>query len=459
MDAHVAALAAQGPPHAHHRAAGADAGHEGVGLPAQLGQLGLDLRSGRELVGLGVVRVRELAGQERAGILLRVLLGHPHGADEPALGLGHRDHVGAEAVHQLGALQAMLTFVLAMAIMLSVDWPLALLAILPAPLVSLVVTRFGRIIHERFERIQAMFSDISSRVQENLAGVRVVRAYVQEQAELRQFEKLNREYIGENLSLARTSSVFMPLLQALIGVTFLIVLWVGGYRVLAGKISLGSFVMFNTYMGMLVWPMIALGWVVNLMQRGTASLSRIGQILRRAADDCRAGPCPCAFRNRARRDRRFAAPASSTAGRALDGIDLRHPRRRDGGHRRPYRQRQEHAGAPDSAAARSHRGRVLLDGVDLRELSPAELRRHIGFVPQETFLFSATLAENIAFGVRGCDRGADTPRGRTGGAGGRISQGFPEATRPWWASAASRSRAGRSSAPRSRARCCATRAS
>ncbi len=175
--------------------------------------------------------------------------------------------------------ETMLTFVLAVIIMLRVDWPLTLIALAPSPLVTLVVIRFGSVIHERFERIQGMFSDISSRVQENLSGVRVIRAYVQEEAELRQFETLNRQYIAENLSLARTSSMFMPLLQALIGITFLIVLWVGGYRLLSGHISLGSFVMFNTYMGMLVWPMIALGWVVNLMQRGTASLDRISQIL------------------------------------------------------------------------------------------------------------------------------------------------------------------------------------
>ncbi len=175
--------------------------------------------------------------------------------------------------------ETMLTFVLAVAIMLYFDWRLTLIAILPAPLVTAVVIYFGSVIHRRFERIQAMFSDISSRVQENLAGVRVVRAYVQEEAELRRFEKINREYIGRNLSLARTSSLFMPLLQLFIGITLLIVLWAGGYRLLTGHLSLGSFVMFNMFMGILVWPMIALGWVVNLMQRGTASFGRINQIL------------------------------------------------------------------------------------------------------------------------------------------------------------------------------------
>src|SRR5215475_7858976 len=172
-----------------------------------------------------------------------------------------------------------LTFILAIAIMTRVDWHLAMFAVMPAPAVSLAVMFFGRVIHDRFEKIQAIFSDISSRVQENLAGVRMIRAFVQERAEMRRFEELNRAYIAQNIRLVRVQGLFDPLLEALIGITFLVVLWVGGQQVLLGRISIGSFVMFNTYMGMLVWPMIALGWVVNLIQRGTASLERINQIL------------------------------------------------------------------------------------------------------------------------------------------------------------------------------------
>jgi ATP-binding cassette subfamily B multidrug efflux pump len=291
-----------------------------------------------------------------------------------------------------------LTFILAMAIMFSVDWPLTLVAIAPAPLVSLAVMRFGRVIHERFERIQGMFSDISSRVQENLAGVRVVRAYVQEEAELRRFEKLNRDYAAHNVRLARTSSMFMPLLQALIGITFLLVLWVGGYRLLNGSISLGSFVMFNTFMGTLVWPMIAMGWVVNLMQRGTASMGRINEILRER-------PSIVAPEKPVRLDRVegrigfHGVSVAYPACRALDAIDLE------------IRAGEIVAivgrtGCGKSTLARlvprlidPTEGRVVLDGTDLRELSPADLRRQIGFVPQETFLFSASIEENIGFGV------------------------------------------------------------
>ena len=295
-------------------------------------------------------------------------------------------------------IETSLTFALAVAVMVSRDWRLALLSILPAPAVSLAVIFFGRSIHSRFERIQGMFSDISSRVQENLAGVRMVRAFVQEKAELHRFEILNRQYIAQNVKLVLIQGIFQPLLEALIGVTFLVVLLAGGYQVLRGRISLGSYVMFNTYMGRLVWPMIALGWVVNLMQRGSASLSRINQILHERPTIA-APPDPRRL-TAVRGDIKFRGVAMDYgSGRVLDGIDL-------------------HIPAASTIAVVGHTGSgkstlvslvprlmdptagtVLLDGTDLRDLDPSGVRRHIGFVPQETFLFSATIAENIAFGV------------------------------------------------------------
>jgi ATP-binding cassette subfamily B protein len=281
-----------------------------------------------------------------------------------------------------------LTFILAIIIMVTVDWRLALLALMPAPLVSMAVIFFGRAIHARFERIQAMFSDISSRVQENLAGVRMVRAFVQEQAELRRFEE----------RLVRISGVFQPLLEALIGLTFLIVLWYGGHQVLEHRISLGSFVMFNTYMGILVWPMIALGWVVNLMQRGSASLERINQIFReKPSIDAPPQPVPLTHVRGAIEFQNVSMAYRS--GRALDGIDLTI----EAGTTVAV---VGHTGSGKSILVSlvprlmdPTGGQVLLDGIDLRKLSPDELRRQIGYVPQETFLFSATIAGNIAFGV------------------------------------------------------------
>jgi ATP-binding cassette subfamily B protein len=291
-----------------------------------------------------------------------------------------------------------LTVILAVAVMLWFDWRLAVMALMPAPLVSLAVILFGRRLHDRFERIQAMFSDISSRVQENLAGVRMVRAFVQEQAEMRRFEELNKDYVQENIRQAQLSGLFQPLLEALIGFTFLLVLWVGGQRVLAGKLSLGEFVMFHTYMGMLIWPMIAMGWVVNLMQRGTASFGRIRQIFEeRPSIAAPASPVPMpAVRGRIEFQ---AASVSYSSGVALDGVNLTIP----AGSTMAI---VGHTGCGKSTLVNliprlldPTGGSVRLDGVDLRQLDPEDLRRHIGFVPQETFLFSATMAENIAFGV------------------------------------------------------------
>ena len=294
--------------------------------------------------------------------------------------------------------ETMFTAILSIAVMLSVDWKLTLVCLVPTPLVSLVVILFGSRIHDRFEVIQRMFSDISSRVQENLSGVRVIRAYVQEEAEIRNFEVLNQDYVAQNIRLARLSALFMPLLQALIGLGFLVVLLFGGYRLLQHRISLGSFVMFNTYMGMLVWPMIALGWVVNLMQRGTASWNRIMELMH-------SKPSIAA-------KERIVTPEVVRGSLKFDGVEMKYPT--------GYALRRVDLDIPAGAtvAIVGHtgsgkstlvsllprlidptQGAVYLDGADLRDLDPEWIRRQIGFVPQETFLFSATLGENIAWGV------------------------------------------------------------
>lgn len=292
------------------------------------------------------------------------------------------------------------TLILSVAVMMHTDVHLTLMALAPAPLVSVAVIVFGRRIHARFEHIQKMFSDISSRVQENLAGVRVVRAYAQEEAEVAEFERLNLDYVRENIGLARIQGLFMPLLQALIGFTFLLVLWTGGRQLLQGRISMGSFVMFNTYMGMLIWPMIAFGWVVNLMQRGTASLDRINQILaERPSIASPAGAPARASEHSAEIRFRDVFMTFSQRRDALVGVDLT-------------------IAAGETVAVVGHTGSgkttlvnliprlfdptsgtVEVGGVDVRRYDPEELRRQIGFIPQETFLFSATLAENIAWGV------------------------------------------------------------
>jgi ATP-binding cassette, subfamily B, multidrug efflux pump len=285
-------------------------------------------------------------------------------------------------------------------VMWRVDWRLTLFCLIPAPIISAAVILFGRRIHDRFETIQRMFSDISSRVQENLSGVRVIRAYAQEEPEIRKFETLNQDFVAQNIGLAKLSALFMPLLQALIGIGFLVVLLAGGYQLLAHRISLGSFVLFNTYMGILVWPMIALGWVVNLMQRGTASWSRIMELIDEKPSILR---------------RESARPVQLTSVRGelqFEGVEMKYP----AGYALKDIRLDIPAGATVAIVGHTGsgkstlvsliprlmdptRGAVFLDGVDVRDFDPEWLRRQIGFVPQETFLFSATLGENIAWGI------------------------------------------------------------
>ncbi len=155
---------------------------------------------------------------------------------------------------------------------------LTMYAFLPLPLVSVIIQYFGRKIHERFERIQAMFSDISARAQENFSGVRVLRAYVQEKAEIEAFEAANQEYIRRSLLLVRLMGMLWPTLELLLGLAIVLVLWLGGREVLLHRMTVGDFVAFNTYMVQLTWPIIALGWVLNIFQRGTASMGRINEI-------------------------------------------------------------------------------------------------------------------------------------------------------------------------------------
>src|SRR5712691_9859093 len=166
----------------------------------------------------------------------------------------------------------------ALAFMLAISPKLTLYAFLPLPAVSIVVQYFGKVIHERFEKIQAMFSEISARAQENFSGARVIRAYVQEEPEIAAFETSNREYINRSLKLVRLMGMLWPTLETMLGLAIVLVLWLGGREVLSGRITPGGFVAFNTYMVQLTWPVIALGWVINLFQRGKASMGRINEI-------------------------------------------------------------------------------------------------------------------------------------------------------------------------------------
>jgi ATP-binding cassette subfamily B protein len=274
-------------------------------------------------------------------------------------------------------------------------------AFLPLPIVSIVIQYFGRRIHERFERIQAMFSDISARAQENFSGVRVIRAYAQEQAEIAAFEASNREYIVRSLKLVRLMGMLWPTLETMLGLAIVLVLWLGGREVLHRNITVGDFVAFNTYMVQLTWPVIALGWVINIFQRGTASLGRIHDLMVEQTEITDApGIRPAPPEQELRGDIEFRNLNFSYNGTAvLHDVNLRIPAGSSLAIVGPTGSGKTTLVSLIPRIYDAEPGSVLIDSKPLRDYRLATLRRNIGFVPQETFLFSETVRENIAFGV------------------------------------------------------------
>ncbi|PWT88221.1 MAG: ABC transporter ATP-binding protein [Proteobacteria bacterium] len=313
----------------------------------------------------------------------------------------------------------MVTMLLAIAVMLMLSPSLTLWVLLPVPIVAVVVRHFGKVIHDLYEKIQAALATLTARVQENLAGIRVVRAYAQEEPEIRGFDGPNREYVARNVELIRTWSMFMPSLQALIGVTFLIVLWQGGYQLLRGHISLGALISFNAYLTQLVWPMIALGWVTNIFQRGAASMGRLNYILAANTQiDDRHARIPAGELPRGEiefRNLTFTYPTtlSGSNGSAKPNGNGSKPVLRDINLRIPAGSTLAVVGPTGSGkttlAALVARlweapdNQVLIDGRPIREWPLETLRRNIGFVPQDTYLFGETVGGNIAFGLPGYD--------------------------------------------------------
>lgn len=290
----------------------------------------------------------------------------------------------------------------ALAFMLNISPRLTLFAFLPLPAASILVQYFGRRIHERFERIQATFSDISARAQENFSGARLVRAYVQEEAEIGLFETANQEYISRSLKLVRLIGMLWPTLETLLGLAIILVLWLGGREVLLGRMNVGQFVAYNTYMVQLTWPVIALGWVINLFQRGTASLGRINEIFSEKPTVTDAAVAPDLKHATAiRGDLEFRNLSFSypTGGKVLKNIDLRVPAGTSLAIVGPTGSGKSTLVSLIPRIYNPPPGSLLLDGREIAELPLEILRGNIGFVPQETFLFSTTIRENIAFGV------------------------------------------------------------
>ncbi len=309
------------------------------------------------------------------------------------------------------------TMILAILVLITISPSLTLWVLIPAPVVAVAVWFFGKTIHDLYEKIQAALATLTARVQENLAGVRVVRAYAQEDAEIRSFDEPNREYVSRNIRLIRTWSMFMPSLTALIGTTFLIVLWQGGHQLLRGQISLGALIAFNGYLTLLVWPMIALGWVTNIFQRGAASMGRLNYILTAQPNiDDRDAKVPQGTRPRGEIEFRhltFTYPtiisgagshgSSKNNGNAplpvLHDINLKIPAGSTLAIVGPTGSGKTTLAALIARLWEAPDNSVLVDGRPIREWPLITLRQSIGFVPQDTYLFGETVGGNIAFGL------------------------------------------------------------
>jgi ATP-binding cassette subfamily B protein len=282
---------------------------------------------------------------------------------------------------------------------------LTLVAWAPMPQASILVQYFGSRIHDRFERIQASFSEISAQAQENYSGARLVRAFAREESQAGLFERLNRQYIARSLKLVQIMGMLWPSLEFILGISMVITLLAGGHLVLAHRISIGQFVAFNTYMVLLTWPIIAVGWVVNIFQRGTASVKRIDELLRSepAIDDSAADstiPADTLLQGEIEfRDLNFSYGDPGSETEVLRGISLTIPAGSTLAIVGP-------TGAGKSTLVNllpriddAPAGTLWIDGRPVRDYPLAVLRRNIGMVPQETFLFSATIRENLTFGA------------------------------------------------------------
>jgi ATP-binding cassette, subfamily B, multidrug efflux pump len=289
------------------------------------------------------------------------------------------------------------TFVGAVSLMLWISPRLTLLALVPLVLVSFLVRRYGRQIHDRFEEVQAQLSNINALVQENLSGARVVRAYAQEGHEEARFAAANEEYVSLNRQVIRLTGILYPGIQFLMGLGVVTVLWLGGTMVVQGTITLGEFVAFGVYLAMLHWPMIALGWVVNLFERGEASMGRINQLLDAPAEIRDEAPLPL---EELRGEVEFRGLSFAYDGRTvLHEIDLRVPAGSTVAIVGPTGAGKSTLVSLVPRLFEAPPGTVFVDGHEVRRIPLALLRSAVGFVPQETFLFSDTVGGNIAFGA------------------------------------------------------------
>ncbi len=298
------------------------------------------------------------------------------------------------------SINTIVTFGFVVWMMLSLSPMLTLVGLLPIPLMAFLVYKFGRQIHKRYQRIQAQLSRISTKAQENFSGIRIVKSYVQEKYEMENFDKLNWEYVEKNMSFVRVFAAFHPMMHFIVGIAVILVLFVGGIQIVEGIITLGEFVAFTLYLGMLVWPSIALGWVVGIFQQGTASMERINVILNtppEIIDDEKTQSVEKIDGKITIKNLTFAYSKETEP--ALKNINL-----------------QIKAGSILAVVGRTGSGKstlmnlltrnydpapgtIFIDDIDIRNIPLQTLRQNIGYIPQETFLFSDTIEHNVSFGM------------------------------------------------------------
>ena len=295
----------------------------------------------------------------------------------------------------------MMTFIMVLSVMLYADWQLTLLALIPLPFVSIAVYRLGKLVHKKFEERQAQYSALTTRAQENLSGIRVIKSYVREDHETELFRDMSLDYLKKNLVLARVQSIMWPLMFLLIGFSLVITLYNGGSRVIDGRLTIGTLTAFFGYQVMLIWPMIAFGWVINQLQQGAASMARLSRTLDTEPE----------IRDTGETDRTITSLKGTIEFRNVTFLHrgAEEPALREINLTIPAGRTLAIVGYTGSGKSTMVNliprlydvtgGELLIDGVDVRRIPLDVLRGAIGYVPQETFLFSDTIAENIAYGT------------------------------------------------------------
>ncbi len=298
------------------------------------------------------------------------------------------------------SINTIVTFIFVIWMMLTINPFLTMVGLLPIPFMAFLVYKFGMQIHKRFQKIQAQLSKISTKAQESFSGIRIIKSYVQEKFETEDFDRLNQEYVEKNMSFVRVYAAFHPMMMFIVGIGVILVLFIGGIQIVDEIITLGEFVAFTLYLGMLVWPSIALGWVVGIFQQGAASMERINVILNTPpdiTDDLVEEEIDQINGGISLRELTFAYDEKSET--VLKNLNL-----------------EVEAGSILAVVGRTGSGKstlinlltrtydppvntILIDDIDIRRIPLATLRKSLGYIPQETFLFSDTIGENIRLGV------------------------------------------------------------